>query len=247
MSKNLIGNIWDKEWNNKDIDYFADIEKSKDKWTLHHLPIIERYLQKVPSEGTFIEAGCGMGQWCFYANKKYGLNSVGIDIAEDTLKRLNAYINENNKKNIVFKYDDLTKSEIEKEQSDFFVSLGVIEHFKDSNPLVKSMYNFSKKGGYGLITVPNIYSFHTFLRPLAKMMGRWTIGLERSFSPKYLKTLCEKNGFEVIEHGVLPSGEIFGHMLNSFPIIGRLMEKVSFYIEKKQNTFGFISYVIVKK
>lgn len=243
-----VGQIWDNQWRSiNDLDLFSDIEKSNDKWTENHREIIDKYLRKLPNNSVFIEAGCGLGQWCFYAQKKYGISSIGVDIAKETINRLEEYVLKNKIIGVKFIFDDLTSSDIKDEIGDFFISLGVIEHFHDSNPIVKNMHRMTKKGGYGLITVPNVYSFHTILRPMAKIFGKWKIGLERSFSPNYLRKMCKNNGFEIIECGVLPSGEIFGHVVNSIPIFGNFFKKISYFIENNQKTWGFISYVIVRK
>ena len=34
------------------------------------------------------------------------------------------------------------------------ISCGCVEHIKNDKQLIKNFYNFAKKGGYALITVP---------------------------------------------------------------------------------------------
>lgn len=241
------GKIWDKHWSTIDsLETFLAVEKSTDKWTICHRPIIDRLLGELPQGGVFLEAGSGFGQWCFYAQRKYGAKAVGVDIAKATIEKMQKYVREKQIEGVEFIFDDLTDTKLPANFCDFFISLGVIEHFEDSDPIMRGMQKTLKSRGKGLITVPNSYSFHTFLRPIAKLLGKWTIGYEKSFSPSGLKKICEKNGFRVLECGVIPSGEMFGLFLNNLPIIGRIVERLSYWIEKNQKTLGFIAYVVVE-
>lgn len=244
MNNNLkVGDIWDKKWEKLDVLDFKAIAFKSDPWTMHHKPLIEKYINEVSRNGVFLEAGCGMGHWCFYISEKYGMKSLGVDIAKDTIEKL-----QKNQGGLVsFTIDDLNNSKLENNSIDMFISLGVVEHFKDSNPMVKNLNQLLKPGGVGIITVPNIYSIHTITRPILQFFNKWDIGYEKSFSPGKLKILAKSNGFNIVEYGTLPSGELFGCFLNNLPIIGEIIRKISLFIEKKQNIFGFISYIVVKK
>jgi SAM-dependent methyltransferase len=243
-----IGTIWDKHWAHvENLETFIEIGKSADKWTEHHLPLIDRLLSEMAKGGLFLEAGCGLGQWCFYARKKYGARALGVDIAAETMAKMRRYVAAKQIQGVEFARDDLTATTLPENYCDLFISLGVIEHFADSGPILKGMYKITKPGKRGLITVPNVFSLHTFSRPLAKILGKWTIGYEKSFSPRGLRKACERTGFKVVECGVIPSGEMFGASLNNLPFVGKLFERLSYAIEKRQHTLGFIAYVIVEK
>jgi len=154
------------------------------------------------------------------------------------------YVKEHELTNVTFINDDLNKTKLPTKYCDVFVSLGVIEHFKDSKPMLKSLHKILKTEGIGLITVPNLYSMHTFTRPILKLIGKWAIGYEKSFTPEGLRRICKACGFSIKEIGVLPTGCLFGLYLTSlFPAL----QKISYWIENKQNTFGFVTYVLVTK
>lgn len=241
-----VSETWDKKWEKIDINKFRHQSFFTDKWTLYHKPLIEKYLKKVDKNSVFLEAGCGLGQWCFYVSKNYEIKSIGVDIAEKIIKRLNDYCNNENKL-VSFRVDDLNNSKLDNNCCDMFVSLGVIEHFKDSMPMMKTLYSLIRPNGVGIITVPNIYCMQTFTRPILQSIGKWGIGYEKSFSPKSLRKIALSVGFEVIENGVLPCGEMFGSFLNSLPVIGKMFKKISYFIEERQNIIGFLSFVVVKK
>lgn len=242
-----ISEVWDHKWENFNIERHAKESLKFDTWTRNHKPIIDKYLKRLNKGGIFLEAGCGIGQWCFYASRKYNIKSIGVDIAEKTINRLNLFLKSHKNNLISFIIDDLNNSVLSDNYCDMFVCLGVIEHFKDSEPMMRTLHRLLKPEGVGIITVPNVYSTHTFARPILKILNKWDIGYEKSLSPNSLKKLSIKSGFKVVECGVLPYGEIFGFFLNSLPIIGNLFKELSYFIEKRQNILGFVSFVVVKK
>ena len=241
-----VSEVWDHKWKDFNIEQYIKESFKSDPWTLNHKSIIDKYLRRINKGGIFLEAGCGMGQWCFYASIKYQIKSIGVDIAEKIINRLNLFLKDNNGL-ISFTIDDLNNSILPDNYCDMFVSLGVIEHFENSVPMMKTLHRLLKPEGVGIITVPNVYSTHTFARPILKILNKWDIGYEKSLSPNSLKKLSIKSGFKVVEYGILPYGEMFGFFLSSLPIIGNLFREFSYFIEKRQNILGFVSFVVVKK
>ncbi|OHC66061.1 MAG: hypothetical protein A2040_03705 [Rhodocyclales bacterium GWA2_65_19] len=240
--------VWDKFYKRFVIDEFIKNSFATDRWTIHHKSMIDKYLSRLNKNNIFLEAGCGLGQWCYYAANNYGIDAVGVDIAEETMRKMNEYsANSNSKAKVVFICDDLNNTKLDAESADMFISLGVIEHFVDSRPMMRGLFRILKPGGIGLITVPNTYSIHTITRPILQLLNQWEIGYEKSFSPGSLKDLSIGVGFKVIEGGIIPSGEMFGCFLNAIPILGKYIGELSLRIERSQNTFGFISYAIVSK
>jgi SAM-dependent methyltransferase len=240
-----VNEVWDKKWIDLDFNKFQKECFINDNWTILHKPIIDKYLRQLPDQGLFLEAGCGMGHWCFYSAEKYKIKSVGVDIAENTISKLNEYSKGNDR--VDFVVDDLNNSKLNENFCDLFISLGVIEHFKNHQLMMSNLYKILKHRGIGIITTPNIYSMHTFTRPILQFIGKWDIGYEKSFSPNKLKKEAKQAGFKVVDSGVLCSGELFGCFLNSLPIIGKIFRKLSLLIEKNQKTFGFVSYVVIQK
>lgn len=252
-SQLIISEIWDQKWGRLDVARFKDAAFRDDLWTLYHRPLIEKYLKRMGSDSIFLEAGCGMGQWCFYAAEKYKIRSIGVDIAEATIKKLNDYCDKSDNDLVSFIVDDLNYSRIESCFCDIFISLGVVEHFKDSSKMMRNLFRLLKPNGLGIITVPNIFSLHTITRPFLQffnkwdIFNKWNIGYEKSFSPKQLKRLSLGVGFKIVECGILPSGEIFGSFINGLPFLGNIFKKLGLLIENKQNVFGFILFIVVQK
>lgn len=243
-----VSEIWERKWNVvKDLERFLDVEKTPDTWTHCHFGLIDRKLKKLPSDALFLEAGCGLGQWCIYASQKYRIQSLGVDACFEAVERSNKHIHEKQLERVKLMVDDLNNTLLQENSFDFFVSLGVVEHQPDPKKMISNLFKVTKREGEGLISVPNIYSVHAITRPLAQLVGIWNLGYARSFSPKQLKIMAEECGFKVLNYGVVPSGVMFGSTLTIAPFFGKFLQKLSYFIESRQKLFGFISYVWVKK
>lgn len=245
--KEDIDVIWDSVWSKFTPGDFTDVDKINDLWTVFHLEILKNEISALPPDSKFLEAGCGMGQWCFYANT-HGHQAIGVDVAKNIIESLNAFIRGKERyRNIKFIVDDLMDSKLESNQFDFIVSLGVIEHFPDSLPMLRQLHRLLKPGGRIFISVPNLFSMQTITRPLTKLLGVWKIGYEKSYSPRGLIKEAEAVNFKVLRSAVLPSGLLFGRVLNFLPVIGRAVRKLGYFIETRQNTFGLYIYLVCGK
>jgi SAM-dependent methyltransferase len=246
-SENNIDIIWDSVWARFKIENFTDVDKIHDLWTSFHLEILKKELSALPRGSLFLEAGCGLGQWCFYANQ-IGHRAVGVDVAKDIIKKLNVFIQARKEyQNMKFIVDDLADSKLESNQFDYIISLGVIEHFKDSQPMLRQLHRLLKPNGKLFVSVPNLFALHTITRPLTRLLGIWDIGYEKSYTPRQLKDEAHNAGFKLERFGILQSGQLFGRVLNSLPFYGKFFRRMGSFIEKKQDIFGLYIYVICKK
>jgi SAM-dependent methyltransferase len=241
------GKIWDEKWHGIDVLQFKDDAFIHDRWTRFHISLVEKYLNRLKEGSLFLEAGCGMGQWCFYSAKKYKVRVIGVDIARENIENLKRISFQQGYGKIDFMVDDLAFSLLESNLCDMFISLGVIEHSRDNALIIKNLYRVLKPDGIGIITVPNVYALHTLTRPVLQLLNRWNIGYECSFSLRNLRRLVTGSGFKIIESGILPTGELFGTFLNNIPIFGKLIRRIGLSIETKQNIFGFLAFAVLKK
>src|SRR3972149_9350305 len=124
MMKNMIDNIWDLKWSKVDVAQFIKESFESDLWTIHHKPIIDEYLKTIDKNAVFLEAGCGMGQWCFYAAENYKVRALGIDIAGQTIHRLKNFCKDQKIDLVNFVIDDLNDTKLSDNCCDMFVSLG---------------------------------------------------------------------------------------------------------------------------
>lgn len=110
-----------------------------------------------------LEVGCGNSTWLPYIANKYGIEVFGLDYSEkgcaQALKRLEV----EGVKSKVWCDDLFNISNEEIGQFDFVYSLGLIEHFEDTENIMENLLNLVNDGGVLLSEVPNLYSIHGLL------------------------------------------------------------------------------------
>ena len=74
---------------------------------------------------------------------------------------------------------------------------GLLEHFKDPNPLIKENFRVLKPGGLLLIDVPQRYHIYTLIKHFLILLNKWFAGWETEFSIRELKSLMQQNGFSI--------------------------------------------------
>jgi SAM-dependent methyltransferase len=89
---------------------------------------------------------------------------------------------------------------------DAVYSMGTIEHFAETEQAVGEIYRVTAPGGRAIIGVPNRHD--PFLRPLLvailRRLGLYAYGMEKSYSRRELRSMCESAGFQVVaETGIL--------------------------------------------
>lgn len=215
-----------------------------------HLPFIKRELKDLPKNSKVLEAGCGFGHWVFWLAKQ-GYKVTGVDLAQKAINTAKRYAKKNNEVNCQFIEADIRQLPIKDNYFDYIFSFGVIEHFRQPEFILRELKRVLKPGGKIFLSVPNLYSFHTITRPLAKLLGRWNLGYECSYNKKRLGQAVNNSGFDLLEWGIMPGGELFGCGVASLPLIGGklfgCLSRLSFYLESRQNLFGFWLYGTAQK
>jgi SAM-dependent methyltransferase len=246
-----LRDVWEQNWAQVDLDLaLRDVLKGDDASsnTRAHRPEIDRVLNAY-SAPVVLESGCGAGQWLYYVVERTPGTAIGLDIAADSLTRVAAtpLLADHLKTGRVQLVEgDMRKTPLADESVDVVLSFGVIEHVlsADSQRAVNEFARVLKKNGRALITTPNPYSMHSITRPILQALGKWTVGFERSISPKGLCRYVRNAGLEVERYGVLDSGSLFGAALSSrLPVL----ERLSHSIERSQRLFGFLAYCVARK
>jgi len=150
---------WNKVWQNQGVKVrfnpylpsFADF---------HNL-----FRRNLPSGEnlTFLEIGAYPGKYLWYFNKYFGYQVSGLEYVEELCQPMKkklqdiAGINANIINADFFNYS----SDISHPLWDIVASFGFIEHFKDTQDVIKKHLSLVKTGGYLILTIPNhnkIYS-----------------------------------------------------------------------------------------
>lgn len=196
-------NEWEKMWKDFDRHTFLGeyfFNKIKDKLNEILIEI------KIPKKSKVIDVGCGSGRTLLWLRSMGYKNSIGIDHSKSSIQYC---INKNNlKKNDVFLMDAF-KTKFKNNTFDLVFSEGLIEHFKNFNPVVKEMCRISKR--YVIIVQPNHFSFLKFLSNFFYIFYKWRgppeytykiEDFEKSFSKHnfYLKKIKSTlfNGFWIL-------------------------------------------------
>lgn len=245
--------IWEKHWQQLEIDEDSISNDHLDCWTEPHKKLVDKYLECLEPNSFIVNAGCGLGQWVFYSYKK-GFCSIGLDIARDTITRLNHYILSKGMSlsRIQFIEDDIRNiKHIKDDFCDLIFSFGVLEHFEDNITVLEQFYKILKRGGYVIITVPNLYSILKITIPISRMLGLWTIGMQKHYSRKALRKIILPHKFEIIEEGTIIYTELFGSSAKCMPVIGHrisnILQRISKIIISHYNFLGFMRFIVVRK
>ena len=133
--------FWDDLWSKTDLLKLVRTDKSRAevKTTCAYLPPGARVL----------EGGCGLAQRV-YALRAAGFDAIGVDFAEQTVRRVNETFPE-----LPVTVDDVRKLAFPDGFFDGYWSLGVIEHFAEGYEAVaEEMVRVLRPGGYLFLAFP---------------------------------------------------------------------------------------------
>ena len=191
-------NTWDSWWKN------LTPKKEIQKWDYYGLrPWILKY---TPRNDKVIEAGCGLGRWALYLSK-LNIDIEGLDFSSSAIDFLNQW-KKKNKFNTKFVYGDVCNTPYDTGSVSGYISLGVIEHFKEgpSRPLIEA-FRILRPGGVAIISTPSVswYVLYSRIRKKFKdkiklLIGRKVIKapfFQYEYRPKKLKKFVEQSGLLV--------------------------------------------------
>lgn len=219
--------IWDNIWG-KDTKY------NTSKFRKRTSEKVERITNKSNfNNSNILEIGCGDGLVLEKFSEIYNdINTTGIDISEYAIKSaINKKI-----KNSSFEIGDARNLKINDNIYDLVYSIGLIEHFKEFEDVMKCIEEKKrvlKKGGIAVIMVPNKLSFGRTQRKILESLNKWPFGFQQEFSPRELKKMMEDAGFtniQVTSYNVYKPNKI-----NSFYFIWLIDKIINFFC--KDNYF----------
>lgn len=73
---------------------------------------------------------------------------------------------------------------------------GLLEHFRDPLRLLREHHRVCQPGGLILVDVPQKYHVYTLVKQALIAVNRWFAGWETQFSPREIRTLVERAGFQ---------------------------------------------------
>ena len=158
IGKSATEQFWDSHWKTEDIRKV--VTSAPNSWVAR---VTQKYL---PLGSKVLEGGCGQANHVF-ALTKQGYNTVGLDFAPQTVKKLQENVPE-----IQIVSGDVRECPFENSSFDGYWSLGVIEHFWDGYDVIASeMARVVRGGGFLFLTFPCISS----LRRWKTMQKKYTL------------------------------------------------------------------------
>ena len=74
---------------------------------------------------------------------------------------------------------------------------GLLEHFRDTTPLLADNARILKPGGHVIVDVPQTFHYYTLGKKMLIALDRWFAGWETQFTPAQLEGLVRAQGLEV--------------------------------------------------
>ena len=172
-----LDEMWGDSWQKTNrIALIKNIHKDENRrWKLKYAPV----------NGKILEAGCGLGQYVFYFNE-LGFDCDGIDISEFAIKSNKKFAIKYGYNPEIFKVCDVRKLPYDDNSISYYLSFGVVEHFKEG-PMkaLEEAFRILKPGGITYIAAPNKYNFN------------WIFSIHRRLKRNVKKILIKLNLIEI--------------------------------------------------
>lgn len=180
-------NYWSGHWQNISIRELVAWTMKEDPLSSTFL-IIRAFHRYIPSKGRIIEAGCGLGQWVKIL-KERGYDIEGIDFSKKTIERVKEY-----DPTLPVKIGDVLKLPYSDDCFAGYISLGVVEHFKDGpERALKEAYRVLENRGMLLVSVP----YFNPLRKLKSVLGFYRKNKQGEF---YQYAFTKQEFIRILEH-----------------------------------------------
>jgi SAM-dependent methyltransferase len=139
----------------------------------------------------FLEVGAGTGREG-HAFAQRGARVTLLDISWEAL-RLSRELSSLPR----FVRGDALQAPFPSETFDLVYHQGLLEHFRNTESLLRENYRLLKPGGYLLVDVPQRYHFYTLMKHALMAAGKWFAGWETEFSPSELEKVVRAAGFAI--------------------------------------------------
>lgn len=151
----------------------------------------------------FLEPGAGSGRFSSYLSKD-GYEVVALDFSRNSVAAIQS-LEQTHIGLLHVVLADILHMPFRDSVFDVVFNEGVVEHFRKPHDVLGEMVRVTRRLGVVVLSVPNIYSFHTF----GKLMTSGSIsiskpyGFERSFSKNQLKGMFQLLRLKNVEvHGI---------------------------------------------
>lgn len=194
---------WSEFWKSHGLPAPVNIDvkdlKSYSQRKFHEF--FERNLAPLKNQNkSIIEIGCGNSIWLTYFNRQFGFEVSGIDYSEFGCEQTKKIL-ERDKVNGEVILGDLFNPPAELAgHYDIACSFGVIEHFNDTEDVIRRISGFVKPGGIILTVIPNLVGLTGFLQ---KTMNKPVYDIHKPMTLSDLEKFTKNAGLEIIDKELL--------------------------------------------
>ena len=154
---------------------------------LDHVARYKFALEYVPVGGCVADAACGVGYGSYIIASNNRANSIhGFDIDGGAIEYARLHYNH---KNIIYHQVDLARSPFSENAFNLMISFETIEHLKNAEAFLNSVFGALVSGGIFICSTPNEETF-----PLLKMGNKYHY---RHYTPSEFEDILKKSGFTI--------------------------------------------------
>ena len=194
-------NYWDDLWEDVDCQGTYIFNQKNPSYVLNYKKhvIMKNYLSDVPEGSSFLEVGCGASKFLAYVSQQFHFDVSGIDYSEEGCNKARKILENNEVEGTIILGDmfNLSKDEHYRGRFDVVYTGGVIEHFDDTNHVVKTISDFAGDGGYVITTVPNTWK-KSLNMIIQKVISKETYDTHKELSLSDIRDAHEKAGLSVL-------------------------------------------------
>lgn len=182
---------WDRYWRER-TETIEDVYSNEER--------LLRMVDPLPLSGQrILEVGAGSGRDSLELARK-GARIYVLDYVASSFEVIRRLARER-KLEVICVCADATRMPFREGSFALVFHQGLMEHFRDTQPLLRENYRVVAPGGHCLVDVPQRYHIYTIAKHILIGMNRWFAGWETEFAPGQLERLLRGVGFTIVETG----------------------------------------------
>ena len=212
--------FWKDVWKHEvDLSRYDDDSWVTGNYTYRRFHDICRAYLRYDETKTFLDIGCGVGDWSVYFHRTYGYRVTAVDLSAEAVAQAKRNFERQGIDAAVL-CEDIFEH---KGQYDVIYAGGVIEHFSDPEPILGKMHSLLKAGGVLINWIPNLEGRTGMLY---RLFDRSVFDTHAVLKDELLVELHRKLGFEAVD--IHYDGSICLNMLPKAKVgtIGRIVVRV---------------------
>jgi len=193
-----------------------------------------KYIPNISKNTNVLEVGCANGLFLKRLEKRGIINFKGVEPSREAYSVTDDVV----KPNVI--NDFLNNNMFENNSFDVACSFQTFDHVLEPNDFLQKINKYIKPGGYFLQVHHNVNSLLPTL--LGSKASTFDVEHIHLWSPKTMKLILKKNGFEVVKIKNITTGYLLGHALERlplYPFLKKILIKLSTFLKLNKLTIRF--------